>query len=116
MERRPLGGPLDLRGVAIVGRPVARHLDDGHTVEVTRLATDGTRNACSQLYAACRREARRRGYRRLVTYTLAAESGASLRAAGWTPVATTKGRQWDTPTRRRRQRSTPDRIRWERST
>ena len=106
-------GPLDLRGVAIVGRPVARHLDDGHTVEITRLATDGTRNACSQLYAACRREARRRGYTRIITYTLTSEPGASLRASGFTRTAFTPGRQWDTPTRRRRRRATPDRWRWE---
>lgn len=43
------GDDLTLHGVAIVGRPVARALDDGRTVEVTRLATDGTRNACSRL-------------------------------------------------------------------
>ena len=104
---------LDLRGVAIVGRPVARALDDGMTVEITRLATDGTRNACSALYGACCREARRRGYRRVVTYTLATESGASLRASGFRPSAHVKGRQWDTPARRRFHRPTPDRIRWE---
>ena len=106
-------GPLDLRGVAIVGRPKARGLDDGRTVEVTRVATDGTRNECSALYGACCREARRRGYRRVVTYTLATESGASLRASGFRPSAHVKGRQWDTPARRRFHRPTPDRIRWE---
>ena len=83
------------------------------TVEITRLATDGTRNACSALYGACCREARRRGYRRVVTYTLATESGASLRASGFRPSAHVKGRQWDTPARRRFHRPTPDRIRWE---
>ena len=107
-------GLLELRGVAIVGRPVARALDDGLTVEVTRLATDGVRNGCSALYAACRREACRRGFQRVVTYTLASESGSSLRGAGWTPVARVRGRDWDTPARRRHRRtSTPDRIRWE---
>ncbi len=106
---------LDLRGVAIVGRPVNRHLDDGRTVEVLRLATDGTRNACSQLYGAARREARRRGYQRIVTYTLTTESGASLRAAGFTRVAFVRGRPggWDTPTRRRDREATPSRWRWE---
>lgn len=59
-----------LRGVAIVGRPVARRLDDGFTVEVTRLCTDGTPNACSMLYGAARRVALDKGYRRGVTYTL----------------------------------------------
>ena len=70
--------------MAIVGRPVSRHLDDGKTLEVTRLCTDGTRNACSFLYAACAREAKRRGYDKIITYILMSESGASLRASGWT--------------------------------
>ena len=105
---------LDLRGVAIIGRPKARALDDGHTVEVTRVATDGTRNACSMLYGAACREARRRGYRLVVTYTLAAESGSSLRAANFAPAGAVRGRQWDTPTRRRARRHAADRIRWER--
>lgn len=75
-----------LRGVAIVGRPVARHLDDGLTAEVNRTCTDGTPNANSALYGACWRIASAMGYRRLVTYTQAGESGASLTAAGWTKV------------------------------
>lgn len=70
-------------GVAIVGRPVSRHLDDGWTLEVNRLCTDGSRNACSALYAAAWRAARAMGYKRLVTYILESENGASLRAAGW---------------------------------
>ena len=57
-------------GVAIVGRPVSRHLDDGWTLEVNRLCTDGTRNACSMLYAAAWRAARAMGYKRVVTYIL----------------------------------------------
>ncbi len=110
------GADLTLHGVAIVGRPVARALDDGATVEVTRLATDGTRNACSRLYAAAVREARRRGYRRVVTYTLATETGASVRAAGFSRTAAVPGREWTTPTRPRRlRRHNPDRIRWERA-
>ncbi|MFJ9712835.1 XF1762 family protein [Streptomyces sp. NPDC101234] len=72
-----------LRAVAIVGRPVARHLDDGATLEVTRTAGDGTRNANSLLYGASWRAAKALGYRRLVTYTQDGESGASLRDAGW---------------------------------
>lgn len=72
-----------LRGVAIVGRPVARHLDDGRTAEITRTATDGTRNACSMLLGACRRAARAMGYRMVITYSLPEEGGASLRAAGF---------------------------------
>ena len=70
-------------GVAIVGRPVSRYLDDSWTLEVNRLCTDGTRNACSMLYAAAWRTARAMGYHKLITYILESENGASLRAAGW---------------------------------
>jgi hypothetical protein len=72
-----------LVGVAIVGRPVAPRLDDGLTAEITRVCTDGTRNAASMLYGACRRAARAMGYDRIFTYTLPEEGGASLRAAGF---------------------------------
>ena len=72
-----------LRGVAIVGRPVARVLDDGRAVEITRVCTDGARNACSMLYGAARRAARAMGHAPIYTYTLPAEGGASLRAAGF---------------------------------
>ena len=88
-------------GVAIVGRPVARALQDGWTAEVTRLCTDGTRNACSMLYAAAWRAARALGYRRLVTYTLPEEGGASLRAAGWRCIGAAGGGSWNTPSRPR---------------
>lgn len=91
-----------LCGVGIIGRPVARLLDDGTTLEVTRTATDGTRNANSCLYGAARREAARRGYRKLITYTMDFESGASLRGAGWTLEATLKPRRgWSCPSRPR---------------
>jgi hypothetical protein len=91
-----------LRGVAIVGRSVARALDDGTTLEVTRTATDGTRNVNSMLYGASCRAAFALGYRRLVTYTQTGESGSSLRAAGWTIVAQRPPRSgWDTPSRPR---------------
>ena len=73
-----------LVGVAIVGRPVGRYLDDGDTLEVTRLATDGTRNACSCLYGAAAREAKRRGYKKIITFILQSEPGTSLHASGWT--------------------------------
>ena len=81
-------------GVAIVGRPVARYLDDGWTLEVNRCCTDGTRNACSILYAAAWRAARAMGYHKIVTYTLDTESGASLRAAGWTNAGLAGGNAW----------------------
>ena len=81
-------------GVAIVGRPVGRFLDDGWTLEVTRLCTDGTHNACSMLYAAAWRAARAMGYRRVVTYILESETGASLKAAGWKCVGKAGGLRW----------------------
>lgn len=76
-----------LVGVATVGRPVARSLDDGRTLEVNRTATDGTKNANSMLYGAAWRATKALGYDRLITYTQAGESGSSLRAAGWLVVA-----------------------------
>jgi len=72
-----------LCGVAMAGRPVARALDDGKTLEVNRTCTDGTPNANSMLYGAVWRAAKAMGYERCVTYTQADEAGASLRAAGW---------------------------------
>lgn len=81
-------------GVAIVGRPVARHLDDGWTLEVNRLCTDGTKNACSMLYAAAWRATRAMGYKRLVTYILESENGASLRAFSWKCVGQAGGLRW----------------------
>ncbi|GGW41146.1 XF1762 family protein [Streptomyces xantholiticus] len=91
-----------LRGVLVAGRPVARHLDDGRTLEVTRSATDGTRNANSMLYGAAWRAASALGYRRLITYTQASETGASLRAAGWRVLAQRPARGgWDCPSRPR---------------
>lgn len=65
----------EVRGVAIVGRPVSRMLDDGFTAEVNRVATDGARNCCSLLYGAAWRAAKAMGYRRMVTYTLPKEGG-----------------------------------------
>lgn len=88
-------------GVAVVGRPVARHSDDGFTAEVTRLCTDGTKNACSMLYSACWRVARELGYRKLITYILDTESGTSLKASGWRLIGKRGGGSWDTPSRPR---------------
>ena len=73
----------DLHGVAICSNPVARNADDGLTLEVSRLCTDGTYNACSILYGACARIAREMGYKKIQTYILQSESGASLKASGW---------------------------------
>ena len=83
-----------VRGVAALGRPVARRLDDGQTLEVSRVATDGCKNACSALLGAARRVAFALGYRRIYTYTLPSEGGASLRGAGWILDGKTKGGNW----------------------
>jgi hypothetical protein len=104
----------EVHGVAIVGRPVARNLQDGFTAEVTRLATDGARNACSMLYAAAWRAARAIGYRKLVTYTLPEEGGASLRAAGWKCLGEAGGGSWDRAARPRVDtHPTQAKLRWE---
>ena len=105
----------EIKGVAIVGRPVARALQDGWTAEVTRVAViEGVPNACSKLYAACWRAARALGWRRLITYTLASEPGTSLVASGWKIVGQVKGRSWDTPSRPRiDDHPLDDKVRWE---
>ena len=84
----------EIVGVVMVGRPVARMLDDGCTLEVNRLASDGTKNVCSLLYAAAWRAARSMGYQKLVTYILASEPGTSLRAAGWKCIGAAGGGSW----------------------
>ena len=88
-------------GVCIVGRPVARYSDNGFTLEVNRLCTDGTYNACSMLYASAWRAAKALGYKRLVTYTLPEEGGASLRAAGWKLLGERGGGNWNVASRPR---------------
>ena len=83
-----------LAGVAITGRPVSRYLDDGLTLEVNRLCTNGTPNACSFLYGAAARVAKAMGYRKIITYILDTEDGTSLRAAGWTCMGLAGGKEW----------------------
>lgn len=101
-------------GVAIIGRPVSRMLQDGWTAEVVRVATDGTRNACSMLYGASWRACRAIGYRRLVTYTLPEEGGGSLRAAGWKLVGEAGGGKWSRVDRPRVDaHPTQRKLRWE---
>lgn len=91
-----------LVGVAMIGRPVARHFDDGRTLEVNRTSTDGTGNVNSMLYGAAWRATSALGYRRLITYTQAGESGSSLRAANWRIVNELPARKgWTTPSRPR---------------
>lgn len=103
-----------IRGVAIVGRPVARRLDNGWTLEVNRVATDGCPNACSALYGAARRATFALGYRKLVTYTLPSEGGASLRGAGWKCLGEAGGGTWSRKSRPRVDtHPTQIKLRWE---
>lgn len=94
-----------LVGVVIVGRPVSRHRDDGLTLEVTRLCTDGTKDAPSFLYGAAARAAFAMGYRRIGTYIRKDEPGTTLRAAGWRMIAETPGRSWSVPSRPRKDKT-----------
>ncbi len=107
-----------LRGACIVGRPVARLGGNPREVlEVTRLVTDGTKNACSMLYAAAARAGKALGYKRIQTYILDTEPGVTLRAAGWTDEGPAGGGQWhhtDGKPRRTDQPTGPKR-KWSRS-
>lgn len=101
-------------GVAMVGRPVARMADDGFTVEVNRCCTDGTRNACSMLYRAAWRAARALGYKKLITYTLPEEGGASLRGANFRLVGESGGGTWSRKDRPRvDDHPTQPKLKWE---
>lgn len=103
-----------VHGVAIVGRPVARMNDDGWTLEVVRVATDGTKNACSKLYRASWKAARAMGYKRLITYTLPEEGGASLRGAGFRLIGEVGGGSWHREARPRVDKHpTQPKLRWE---
>lgn len=88
-------------GVVMVGRPIARMLDDGWTLEVTRCCTIGVKNAASMLYGAAWRAAKAMGYKRLITYTLDTEAGTTLFAAGWRVVGQAGGGHWGRPSRPR---------------
>lgn len=83
-----------IQGVAICGRPVSRHFDDGKTLEINRLCTTGYKNACSTLYGACVRIAREMGYHRVITYILARENGASLKASNFICEGEAGGEIW----------------------
>lgn len=108
-HRKPVGSVFQIAvsdgekivGVAVVGRPTSRKNQDGFTAEITRLCSDGTKNVCSMLYAACWRAARAIGYRRLITFILNTEPGTSLKAAGWKLIGETTGGSWNSPTRPR---------------
>lgn len=84
----------NLIGVAICGRPVSRYLDDGFTLEINRLCTNGCRNACSKLYGACSRIAKEMGYKKIITYILESENGASLKASNFVCEGKAGGKMW----------------------
>lgn len=101
-----------VHGVAICGRPVSRNLDDGTVLEINRVCTDGTKNACSILYGACCRIAKNMGYEKVITYTLKSENGASLKASNFTCEGEAGGTHW-TGKRNKGQNIPPEmKIRW----
>lgn len=103
-DKYRLGAERDgqLVGIVQVGRPVSRVLDDGKTVEVVRLCSDGSRNVCSFLYAKAAKIAQELGYEKIITYILHSEPGTSLKAAGWfCEEEQCGGGSWDCPSRRR---------------
>jgi hypothetical protein len=121
-SRPPVGGLFavgvsmgeQIVGVGIAGRPVARMLCDGWTVEIVRVCTQGAANACSMLYGALCRAAKALGYRKVVTYTLETEPGTSLRASGFTRAADVRAEDWSRPSRPRLPGLVAERVRWER--
>ena len=109
-----VGAAVDgkLVGVAIAGRPVARKLDDGRTLEVLRVCTDGTPNACSFLYARVKKIAVLLGYGAVITYTLQDEAGASLKAVGARIVGEVQPKEWDVPSRKRKSQAVYAEAKW----
>jgi len=104
----------NLVGVAITGRPVARLLDDGLTLEILRVCTNGKRNANSMLYGRVAKIARLMGYEKIITYTLTKESGTSLRAIGAKQESIVKPAGWNRPNRKRQNQKVyfEEKIRW----
>lgn len=96
------------------GRPVSRYLDDGLTCEINRVCTDGTHNACSMLYGACCRVAKAMGYKKIITYTLMSENGASLRASNFTDTGEAGGTHWTGERNRGQEIPCEMKRRWER--
>lgn len=103
-----------LVGVTIAGRPVARRLDDGRTLEILRVCSTGEKNVNSFLYSRTARIARMMGYRRVITYTLEEESGASLRGVGAKVTGRVEPQEWTVPSRPRNSQSVYQhaKLRW----
>lgn len=115
--RFAVGAQVDgkLVGVAVAGRPVARRLDDGRTLEILRVCTDGTKNVCSFLYGRVARIGRLMGYSTVFTYSMADESGASLRAVGARITGRVEPQEWSVPSRPRKKQDVYQKakLRWE---
>ena len=98
-----------LIGVAICGRPVSRHLDNGYTIEVSRLCTLGNMNACSKLYGACAKISKEMGYEKIITYILKSEKGISLKASGWVcEKQSAGGKNWNSSGKNKRTHTIED--------
>lgn len=104
-----------LVGVVIVGRPVARNTDQKNIAEVTRLCTDGTKNACSFLYSQAARAAKALGFLSIQTFILPSESGISLRASGWVCLGVCKVGGWHTRAGRRHDQPEMPKVKWVKS-
>jgi len=94
-------------GGASIGRPTARMTNQREVLEVTRLVTDGTKNACSALYAAAARVGRELGYQHIQTFILDSEPGTSLIAAGWKFDGESKGGDWTRESKPNRRQDQP---------
>jgi hypothetical protein len=94
-------------GGASVGRPTARMTNQRKVLEVTRLVTDGTKNACSALYSAAARIGKELGYEHIQTFILDSESGTSLRAAGWKFEQESGGGDWTRKSKPNRRQDQP---------
>jgi len=83
-----------LVGIATIGRPVAPKTDKKHIAEVTRLASNGSKNVCSFLYGKAARIARELAFKKIQTFVLLSEPGTSLKAAGWVCEGKTGDGDW----------------------
>jgi hypothetical protein len=99
-------------GCVIVGRPVARMTDQKNIAEVTRLVTDGTKNACSFLYAQAARAAKELAFKSIQTFILETETGITLKASGWTNMGLTKSGSWHSRSNRRTDQPECPKLKW----
>lgn len=101
-----------MHGCSICGRPVSRYYDDGFTLEINRVCTDGTYNACSMLYGASCRVAKAMGYKKIITYILKSENGASLKASNFICEGEAGGTHWTGARNKNQSIPAEMKIRW----